>query len=215
MSYTAEIYSTPGTEPKVFSIDREHLSFHDTQMEVKDIVAFCYGSTPYYGSLSTEWAGTQVTGGRFYRFVDTSNDVIDFGIMYWPGNNDYTNSIAAQIEYWIWEYFGIRLINDMIRNIHAGYNIQIGELVVNRNGIQFTDRRYSQRTYDYALDWEDVVGWPENEWLLIRSKRDAGISFPVDLRSTLNALVLQRILQYIETNLELRDILRGTKPPLA
>jgi len=215
MSYETEIRVNAAEEPKVFSINSEHLIFHDTQMEIRDITGFCYGATPYYGSVSTDWMGVSLTGAYFYRFIDTSNDIIDFNMMYWPGNIEYCRTIAMQIEYWIWEYIGNRVLNNMIRNIHAGYNIQVGELVINRNGIQFTDRRYSQRTYDYSLDWNDVVGYQDNGWLLIRSKRDAGISFPVDLRATINAVALQRILQYTETNMELREILCGIKPPLA
>lgn len=215
MPFEAEIRMNLNEEPKVFSINHEHLTFHDTQMEVKDIVGFCYGSTPYHGTLSSDWMGVSATGAHFYRFIDSSNDIIDFNMMYWPGNIDYSRTVATQIEYWIWEYVGNRLLNDMIRYVHAGYNITIGAILLNRDGVHFTDTRYSGRSNNYSLDWNDVVGYQENGWLLIRSKRDAGISFPIDLRATINALVLHRILQYIEINLELREILNGLKPPLA
>ncbi len=196
-------------EPKVFSINHEHLAFHDTQMEVKDITGFCYGA------IVNQSGGLNVGGSHFYKFIDTSGDIIHFGMLNWIGNMSANRNIAGEIEYWIWEYLGNRLITDMIRSIHFGNNVEVGEVIINRNGVHFTDKRYSGRSYDYSLDWYDVAGVTENGWLLIRSKRDAGISYPMDFRSTLNAMVLHRILQYIETNVDLRDILRGMKPPLA
>lgn len=215
MSYQAEISTNFNEEPKVFSIDHVHLSFHDLQMEVKDIVGFCYGTTPDHGTLSTEMLGFSATGAYFYRFIDTSNDIIDFNMMYWPGNFEQVRTIATQIEYWVWEYIGVRLLNDTVRHIHAGYNITIGNVLLNRNGVHFTDNRHTQPGTDYSLDWHEVTGWTENVILQIRSKRNDRISFPVELYTTINALILQRILQYIDINAELREILRGLRPPLA
>lgn len=208
MVFEAHIRMNMIEEPKVFSIDHEHLAFHDTQMEVKDIVGFCYGT------IITQSVGLNVGGSHFYKFIDTSGDIICFGMMNWIGNMHENRNLAAEIEYWIWEYVGNRLVNDFIRDIHSAKNVLIGEVTLNRNGVHFTDKRYSGRTHDYSLDWDDVVGYGENGWLLIRSKRDAGISFPLDFRSTINALVLYRVLSYIETNLQLRQILRGLAPPL-
>lgn len=209
MSYEAEIRMNMVEEPKVFLIDREHLTFHDLQMVCNDITGMCYGE---HVQVSMGFA----TGGHhFFKFVDTSNDVLHFGMINWTGNMTENRNIAHEIVYWVWEYIGNRLVNDMVRTINSGTMAEVGHVHINRVGIHFIDARYSGREQQYTIAWHDAMGYAENGWLVIRSKTDGAIATSMQLLNVINAVVLHRIFHYLGSNPELCDILRGFRPPLA
>lgn len=209
MSYEAEIRMNITEEPKVFLIDREHLTFHDLQMVCADITGMCYGEHVQINM------GFTAGGHHFFRFVDSSNDVIQFGMVNWAGNTGPYRNIAQEMEYWIWEYVGNRLVNEMVRTIYCNATVEVGHVRLSRAGIHFIDSRYSGREQQYVIGWHDALGYAENGWLVIRSKTDGAVSTSMQLLNVINAVVLHRIFHYLGGNPELCDILRGLRPPLA
>jgi hypothetical protein len=207
MSVVLEIPVTQH-ESKVFSIDPEHLSFHDLQMDIADITGFCYGRI-----INTS-AGMPAGGSHHYKFEDTSGDIIGFGFQDGPLiNGDTHTSLTISLENAVWEYLGNHMLNRLVREIHNGKEIRVGELLLNRGGIHVTPHEVYRPPF--VIPWEYAIATAQNGSLVISSVIRGEDICSLPLRTTMNAHVLYRILYYMQNNVYLRDVLRGINPPLA
>lgn len=195
-------------EPKVFSIDQQHLSFHDLQMDIQDITGFCYGRV-----INTS-AGMSTGGSHHYRFEDTSGDVIAFGFQDAMLISADTNMyMATSLENATWEYLGNPLLNRLVREVHAGKEIRIGDVLLDRGGMHVKPQEVYRPPF--MIPWEYAIATAQNGSLVVSSAVRGEDLFSLPLRTTLNAHVLHRILYYMQNNVYLRDVLRGINPPLA
>lgn len=208
MSFQADIFSTPSAEGRVFSINQAHLTFHDMQMEVNDISGICYGFR--YGQ------GTDLVGyGEYiYQFIDTSNDAIAFTMANDPATAKDNFELHNQLEHAIWLNAGNALLNKIVRAIHDGQELKIAHLTLNRQGIQFDEQPYlSPRRV--TIPWHEASGYVQHGTLFISSFYNSAINTSLSVLSAYNAVVLQRILQYLSSNKYLIGVLNGNQPPLA
>jgi hypothetical protein len=208
MSYETDIYATPAAEGQVFSINHEHLIFHDTQMEVRDISGICYGFR--YGQ------GSDLIGyGHYvYQFVDTSSDVISFTVSNDPATAQSNLMQHNQLEHAIWLYAGNALLNKIVRAIHGGQELKIAHLTLNTQGIHFDDQPYISARRN-TIPWREAAGVTQHGVLFISSFYNSSLSTSLNVLAAYNAVILQRILQYLVSNKYLIEVLSGTQPPLA
>lgn len=208
MSFQADIFSTPAAEGKVFAINHEHLIFHDTQMEVKDISGICYGFRYGQGSDLVGY------GEYIYQFIDTSNDAVAFTMANDPATAKDNFELHNRIEQAIWLYAGNALLNKIVRAIHDGHELKLAHLTLNRNGIQFDEQPY-MNSRKVTIPWREASGYTQHGTLFISSFYNSANSTSLSLLSAYNAVVLLRILQYLGSNKYLIEVLSGNQPPLA
>ena len=192
---------------KVFSIDEQNLTYHDTQMEIKDITGFRYGVT------SHRINGVETRIEYRIGYQDNSGDEIE--IAFNDGMfriNDAQEKFNAIIHF-TWEYFGNRILNEFISAVANGKDVAIGKMTFNQSGVQFPHKPFFGKERIQSIAWNHIRHDVANAMLNFKSAIDSDINRSLSAAHNYNIMVLNEVFKLARTNREVLESLMGQKLP--
>jgi hypothetical protein len=209
MAFTIDVFEDPLSDTgKVLSIDNRVLQYHDLEMYIHEIAGFMYGTlTQYFEQANAHEAYSTFT------IVDTSGDAINISIKSSWETQAEDQRVSNEISTALWKYFGNKLVNDMMRAIHAGVEVRVGGITAHRGGIRFENTNSFGAATQCNIPWEVVGGMYRNGSLMIYSFTDKDCFHWLDLRTVLHAHTLGGVIRMIMTDPTLMLILKGQRMP--
>lgn len=209
MSFTIDVFEDPlSSEGKVLYIDNRTIQYHDTEMFIHEVAGFTYGTiTKYYENMNTH------EGFSTFTLVDTSGDFIGINIKSVWETQAEDHRVSNAIATALWKYVGNKLVNDMMRAIHHGVEVQIGTVTAHRGGIRFENIDAWGKATKLDLPWEIVGCQIQNGRVMIYSFTDKNCIHWLDLRTVLHAHTLRGVIDMIMFDPTLMLILKGQRMP--
>lgn len=209
MPFRADIYETPDAPGKVFYIDNKILSYHDIEMNIEEVRGFRYGTVMQF------WEGYNFREGfSTFDFIDTSNDVINVLMLNTMKVQDENLATMSNMAFAVQKYVGNKLVLDMISAIHHGAEVSIGNVMVDRYGVHFTNNNSWGRESRWDIPWEQIRHWSLNGQLNIASYSHGDANLWLDARLEYHVHTLHAILYSIQQDPATLGRLRGMQTPL-
>jgi hypothetical protein len=209
MGFTIDVFEHPASETgKVFSIDSHVLQYYDLEMLTSEIAGFCYGTiTNYSGTTHVhEMISTLL-------ITDTSGDSIQINITSNAKTQEEDLRVTGLIAAALWKYAGNRLVNDLMRALYNGTEVQIGSCRINQKGISLSAANPYGGIPDFTIPWETVAARIYNGHLQIYNVIDHNAMCWLDPRTVLHAHTLFGLIAMIMNDPSLTLILKGQRAP--
>ena len=204
MSYQTEIKNSL-FKTNYFSIDNESLIYGDTQMMCNEITGFSYGTT------ITRVNGIKSNTEFYFKFVDSSNDKIEFRFYEALLSGNTPAQQNQLITYWTWEFFGNRILNEMINTVARGGTVKVHELTMDRQGVHLTRKPWFRAPVDYTIPWRELTYGLQSGFLTVKSDKESKAKKTMALKSELNAHVLMALIDNLHKDRSLCDFMSGIK----
>ncbi len=209
MPITIDVFEDPLSDVgKVFHIDNRTIQYHDTEMFIYEVAGFMYGTvTQFYDGINTHEGFSTVT------IMDTSGDTINIHIKSTWQTQAEDHRIANEVATALWKYVGNKLVNDMMRAIHAGVEVKVGTVTAHKGGIRFENTDVWGQNSKWDIPWEVVGCQIHNGRMMIYSFTDKACTHWLDLRTVMHAHTLCGIIRMIMTDPPMMLILKGQRMP--
>lgn len=202
MAYEIEIkpnvFST-----KHFSIDADHLTYDDTQMDCRDITGFAYGS------MVTKVEGIRTSKQHSFRFMDSSRDELVFSFYAGQYMDEDIDEIAARMKEEMWRAFGGRIATQAIARISTGGTFDCGGIEFTSNGALLKHRPIFGKNRDVVVPWNEIDAQIFQGNLTLRAGRDSGVSEVIELATAYNSPIILHLLQMISNDSSFAKVLGG------
>lgn len=187
-------------EDKDFHIDGQKLIYHDTMMELPEIVGFTFGRS------ENKLHGITNNIHYYLHFIDTSGDEIkvDFAWNILSWNSEETYRLMTS---WTWHYLAGQIHKNIHQALVNGIPFDIGQLRVNGAGITFLQKPLPGQERERFIRWEDLRHETGEDAIVVRSLVEPDADFTQSLRAY-NARVFAA---YLDTLRQQPDLIRQFK----
>lgn len=209
MPFTIDVFEDPlSPSGKVFAINNHTLQYHDTEMFVHEIAGFTFGTiTQYFENRNMH------EGYSTFMIMDTSGDSINIQIKSVWETQAEDHRVSNEIATALWKYVGNKLVNDMMRAVHLGTEVNVGAVTLHRGGIRFENSDSWGKMTKWDIPWEVVACRVVNGQLMIYCYTDPNCVHWLDMRTVMHAHILRGVINMIMTDPSLMLILKGQRAP--
>lgn len=187
-----------------FSINADTLSYHDTEMDCKDITGFGYGI------LTTLINGVKTNSQYTINVIDSSGDEMKIQFMLTQYMDDNPDAVFARMVEESWKYFGQRILNETILDISKGGEWEIGGVTLNKSGLHYKYKPWFGKEKMISIEWPHIIFEVRDGILELKSSIDSDPSTLLNL-TTYNVHVLAAILASTQRDADMMLVLQGKK----